>query len=232
MPRVERDAEVTLVTLIYRDTRWLDFVMRSVESSKQNTAYRWCVVACDATEEVRNDPRVTVDYRSADPSEYYLNRVYAAWSEGVLNSPTQWCILTNSDMFFSDHAVDALVYEKRENANSLPCSLLVENGRINSGMPEHVRDFGTNPENFRSSEFLKHADTLRQTGKTEPGRLFMPVLFDRQEYLDMGLYPLGNVGGVSGDKILFDKYQKAGFDWVTCLGSVVAQLQEGEQRWP
>ena len=232
MPQVDRDAEVTLVVLIYRSLKWLDFCMEGVESSKQDIRYRWCIVANDATEEVRNDPRITVDWQNADPGEHYISRVYRAWNEGVLNSLTPLCLLMNSDMLCTDHAIDELVEQKTTNRRSLPCGLLIENGRINSGMPEHVQDFGTNPENFRRDDFLRHAATIRQPRTTEVGRLFQPVVFERQEFMDMGGYPIGNIGGVSGDRILFDKYVKAGFEWVTCLGSVWAHVQEGEQRWP
>ena len=232
MPRVESDAEVTLVTLIYRDTRWLDFVMNGVDSTMQSTAYRWLVVANDATDEVRRDPRVNIDWQNTDPQEHYINRVYRAWNEGVLNSPTQWCVLLNSDMVATDHAIDQLMWAKRRNVKTLPCGLLVENGRINSGMPEYVRDFGTNPENFQREAFTKYADSIRKTYETEPGRLFQPVLVDRQEFSDLGGYPEGNLNGMSGDRILFDKYVAAGYNWVTCAGSVFAHLQEGERRWP
>lgn len=232
MPRVERDAECTLVVLVYRSLRWLTWCMKGVDSSRNETRYRWLVVSNDASDEVRDDPRITVDWQNEDPSEHYLARTYRAWNEGVLNAPTQWVILTNSDMLFSDWAIDELVEQKRLNSKSLPCSLLVENGRIASGMPEFVADYGTNPDNFRHDDFLKHAEGIRKRGQTEPGRLFQPVLFDRQEFMDLYGFPEGNVGGVSGDKILFDQYMKAGYNWLTCLGSVVAHCQEGEMRWP
>src|SRR3990167_9508428 len=96
MPRVDKDAEVTLVVLVYRSLRWLSWCMESVESSKQSTRYKWCIVANDATPEVRNDPRITVDWQNADPHAHYISRVYAAWSEGALNSQTPWCIRSTS----------------------------------------------------------------------------------------------------------------------------------------
>lgn len=231
MPRVERDAEVTLVVLVYRSLRWLDFCMDGVDSSKTEARYRWMVVANDATEEVRDDPRITVDWRNEDPKEHYLARTYRAWNEGVLCATTNWVILINSDMFCSGHAIDELVAAKRNDFTALPCGLLVEQGRIASGMPEFVADYGTTPDNFRRDDFLLHADSIRKDS-TEPGRLYQPVLFDRQEYFDLGSYPEGNIGGISGDKILFDRYVKAGFKWLTCLGSVWYHAQEGEMRWP
>ncbi len=235
MPRVERDAEVTLVVLVYRSLRWLDWCVEGVESSVQDTRYRWCVVANDATKEVRDDPRITVDFSNENPDENYISRVYRAWNEGVLNAPTQWVILLNSDMYASNHAIDEMMAVKKVEPKTLPCGLLVEHGRITSGIPEHVRDFGTNPENFERKAFLEHAKAIRVTQFspwTERGRLYQPVLFDRQEFLDLGGYPEGNIGGVSGDKILFDRYTAAGYRWVTCLGSVWYHAQEGEQRWP
>lgn len=232
MPLVERNADVTLVTLIYRSLRWLDFVMEQVELSKNDTRYRWLVVANDATDEVRRDPRVSVDFRSEAPHLKYpenIGNIYSAWNEGVLNARTERVILLNSDMACSDHAIDALM----QSANEPSCGLLVEHGRIPSGMPEYVRDFGTNPENFKRAEFCEYADEIRVTGpRYEPGRLYMPVLLTRQRFLDIGGYPKGNIGGVSGDKLLFKKYTEDGHEWVTCRRSVFAHLQEGETRWP
>lgn len=230
MPRVQSGAEVTLIVLVYRSLKWLDWCMAGVDSSRQKTKYRWLVVSNDGTEEVRRDPRISVDFQNANPSEHYISRIYRAWQEGVLAAPTQWVILMNDDMLGASFWIDELMETKRAQPKSLPTSLLVESGRIHSGMPETVRDFGTTPDTFRREEFLQYASGLRRPGKTEPGRLYMPVLFDRQEYFDLDGYPPGNVGGISGDKILFDRYVEAGFEWVTCLGSVVWHAQEGEMR--
>lgn len=230
MPRVEKDAEVTLVVLVYRSLKWLDFVMGGADSSKNETRYRWLVVANDATPKVLADPRISVDFQNEDLNAHYLRRVYAAWREGVLLSKTQWVILANTDMRMSDHAIDELVACKKANPRSIPCGLLVENGRIPSGMPEYVKDFGTTPGAFQYNEFIKHAAEIRKLGETEPGRLYQPCLFDRQEFFDLQGYPDGNIGGVSGDKILFERYKKAGYEWLTCLGSVTAHCQEGEMR--
>ena len=232
MPRVESNAECTIVVLVFRSIRWLTWCMEGLDSSKNQTKYRWCVVANDATEEVATSDLITVDFRNDNPKEYYINRVYRAWSEGVLNSPTSWCILLNTDMFPGDYAIDELMEAKYADPKSLPCGLLVENGRIPSGMPEYVKDFGTNPNEFRKKEFLDHALSIQRRGQSESGRLYQPVLFDRQQYFDLGGYPEGNIGGVSGDKILFDLYKASGFNWVTCLGSVWYHAQCGEQMWP
>ena len=230
MPEVSRNAFVTLVTLVYRDPSWLQFVMDSVAAAKTAVCYRWLVVANDATEEVRRDPRINVDFHNDNPTEFYINRVYRAWNEGVLNAPTQLVVMLNDDMWVSDDWLDELVALKRQAPKSLPTSLLVESGRLPSGMPEHVRDFGRTPATFQRDAFTARAESIRKYGKTEPGRLYMPILVDRQEFADVGGYPEGNPPGTTGDKDLVRRYTEAGFKHVTALGSVVYHVQLGEQR--
>ena len=232
MPLVEHGAEVTLVTLVYRSLKWLDFVMEGVEASKNETRYRWLVVANDATEEVARDPRVGLDFRNDDPGEFYINRVYRAWNEGFINAPTQLVVNLSNDMYVTDYWLDEMVSLKRRDPKTIPCGLLVESGRLLSAMPEYAKNFGMHPGDFRTKDFVAHAETLRERGKEEPGRLFGPTLFDRQEWMDFGMYPEGNPGGISGDRFLYRKYQEAGYRWVSCRGAIVAHLQHGEQEWP
>ena len=115
---------------------------------------------------------------------------------------------------------------------SVPTSLLVESGRLPSGMPEHVRNFGMNPEEFDAARFSTHAETLKRRDAIEPGRLYMPILVDRQEFADVGRYPEGNPAGTTGDKDLIRRYAEAGFKHVTVMGSVCYHCQVGEQSWP
>jgi len=234
---VTQNAEVTLVTLVYRSLRWLDFVMEGVEKAKTNVRYRWLVVANDATEEVRSDPRVNVEWDNDNPDEFYINRVYRAWNEGVLNSPTSLVVMLNSDMWPADGWLDELM-QVRINSQmwkrkEVPTSLLVESGRLPSAMPEHVKDFGKNPDEFDREGFMKHAESIRRPAEGGvPGRLFMPILVHRQEFMDIGGYPEGNPPGTTGDKDLIRRYKEAGFEHVTALGSVVYHVQCGEQEWP
>lgn len=241
MPRVERDAEVTLVVLVFRSTRWLDWCMEGVDSSQNDTRYRWCVVANDATEEVRNDPRITVDWQNVDPNEFYINRVYRAWNEGVLNAPTQWVVMLNTDMWPADGWLDALMRVKHVGPQSpdeplrhktVPTSLLVESGRLPSAMPEHVRNFGRTPDEFDRKAFAEYADNNKACYAIEPGRLYMPILVDRQEFFDVGAYPECNPPGTTGDKDLIRRYAEAGFKHTTALDSIVYHVQLGEQEWP
>lgn len=231
MPRVEKGAEVTVVTLVYRSLRWLDFVMEGVDRAGTETRYRWLVVANDATEEVRRDPRIGLDFRNEDPAEWYIPRVYRAWNAGVEAARTQWVVMLNSDMFPADGWLDALVEAKHNDPMTVPTSLLVESGKVPSGMPEFVKDFGRTPEQFQRDAFLAHARTIDLPG-IAPGRLYMPIIVDRQEFSDVGGYPEGNPPGTTGDKDLIRRYAERGFQHVTALGSVVYHCVMGEQEWP
>ncbi|OGL36639.1 hypothetical protein A3F38_00425 [Candidatus Saccharibacteria bacterium RIFCSPHIGHO2_12_FULL_48_21] len=232
MPRVEKGADVTIVALVYRSLRWLDWCMESVDNSSNQISYRWLVVANDATDEVRKDPRITIDFRNKDPNEFYINRVYRAWNQGIVGSPTQLVCIFNTDMYASDGWLDELVTAKRNDPKTLPASMLVESGSVPSAMPEYVHNFGMNPDEFKKEDFLQHAKTMRRPGEFETGRLYGPVIFDRQEFIDFGKYPEGNPGGVPGDQVLFKRYKEAGYKHITCLGSVVYHAVTGEQLWP
>ncbi|MFQ5842475.1 MAG: hypothetical protein ACE5I8_08570, partial [Thermodesulfobacteriota bacterium] len=210
----------------------LDFVMEGVERAKTEITYRWLIVANDATNEVRADPRITIDFQNDNPNEFYINRVYRAWNEGFIFSPTQLVVNLSNDMYVSDYWLDEMVALKRKDPKTIPCGLLVESGRIPSAMPEYVKNFGLHPNEFRANDFLAHAKKIRDPGKEEPGRLCGPTLFDRQEWMDLGMYPEGNPQGIPGDRFLYEKYQAKGYRWVTCKGAIVAHLQTGEQEWP
>lgn len=232
MPRVEQNAECTLVILTYRSLRWLDWCLAGIEAAQTRARYRLFIVANDATTEVSTDPRICLQFANADPTEFYINRVYRAWNAGVLEAPTQWVVMLNSDMWPHDGWLDALLRVKRDNPMTVPTSLLVESGRLPSGMPEHVRNHGMNPDEFDAAAFREHADTLVRERAIEAGRLYMPILVDRQEFFDVGGYPEGNPEGTTGDKDLIARYAAAGYKHVTSLGSIVYHCQVGEQSWP
>jgi GT2 family glycosyltransferase len=236
MPRVEKSAQVTLVVLTYRSLRWLDWCMAAFDNATNKTAYRWLIVANDAEDDViaglQSATFPWIDHRSDNPGEYYINRVYRAWNRGVLESPTPLVCMVNSDMAPADYWLDQLMFVKHREPMTVPTSLLVESGRLPSGMPEHVKSFGTNPDDFDHKAFRAHALTIVKPGQTEPGRLYMPILVDRQEFIDIGGYPPLNPPGTTGDKDLIRRYKAAGFTHTTALGSVVYHAVCGEQNWP
>ena len=221
---------VTVVMLAYKSPAWMRFALEGLANARNATPYRVMVVGNDASDEVRNTGRLDVDFRNKNPDEYYINRVYRAWNYGVKMADTDLVVLINSDMYVSNFWLDELVKACQMHERIIPCSLLVESGRIDSAMPEHVRDFGYSPLGFDRDGWSKHALNVRQPYRYEPGRLFMPALFERRDFLRWGGYPEGNVDGVSGDRFMFDRCIERGYKHYTCLGSVVYHVQEGEMR--
>ena len=189
-------------------------------------------MANDATDEVLASKEIDLIFNNNDPNEYFINRVYRAWNEGVLQAPTPLVCMLNSDMFVSDHWLDELMQVRKRNPRTVPTSLLVESGKLPSAMPEYVRNFGMNPSEFDADEFRVHAETIRKRDALDAGRLYMPILVNRQEFIDIGMYPEGNPPGTTGDKDLLRRYDDFGYKHVTALGSVVYHVQTGESSYP
>ena len=224
---------ITVAALIYRSRRWLDFVWDGLHTAQTSVAWRPWIVANDATPAVAADPRISHHHRNSDPTAPYLPRVYAAWNAAVQTAPTELVVLLNSDMYVSDGWLDALVTAYHQHGEQVvPTSLLVEHGHIPSRFPEYVHDFGRVPDRFDREAWQQHARTLvahaAQTDATTPGRLYMPVLLSKTAWRAVGGYPLGNIGGVSGDQQFFELLAWAGWAHITVMDSVVYHVQTGE----
>lgn len=220
---------VTVAALIYRSPDWLNFLLEGLSYARNATPSTILIVGNDAETSVVQTGRLDRDFRNPDPAEHYLSRVYRAWNHAVESASTELVCLLNSDMYVSDYWLDALVETYLADPLTLPCSLLVESGRIPSAMPEYVRNLGLTPDEFDREAWRAEAGRVRGTG-IEPGRLYMPVLFNRAAFLRLGGYPIGNPPGTTGDKDLFARMKSAGYRHITCLGSAVYHCQEGEMR--
>jgi hypothetical protein len=174
-------------------------------------------------------------YHDPNPTDHYLKRVYRCWNYCVESSDAEYVCLVNSDMAFSPGWLSAL--ERRLDGKTLPVSRLVEpeyvkpNGHVlTTGQHGIAANFGRDPRNFSWEPWFRMANDVSED-RVEPGGLFMPCVLHRETFLRVGGYPHGNVGGISGDKILFDKMAAAGFQHVTCFDSLVYHMQEGEMRY-
>jgi hypothetical protein len=204
---------------------------RGLDLARTECRYDLLVVACNPYPDVLNSSCWDIAVRNKNQDEPYINRVYRAWNTAVLNAKADWIVLISSDMFVSDWWLDELVRCKEANPDTVPTSLLVESGRIPSAFPEYVRNHGVRPTVFDEVGWHKHAEEIREVGVSRPGRLFGPVLFSREEFLAAGGYPEENPGGRSGDKVFFERLRSDhGLRHVTCMGSVVYHVQEGEMR--
>lgn len=223
--------EVCVVGMIYKSVNYLKFMS---EQMRKYCAQVSCgIIANDATEEVKHElmafPGWVLEYNDPNPDDYYLNRVYRAWNAGGMYCKDKHdiVIFINSDMGLSSNWInkllDGLAY------NTIPCSRLVESGKLPSGEHAIVKDFGGHPNEYREEEFVKYANSLNKFEILNNG-LYMPCAFWVEDFISSGGYPEGNVENRSGDEWFFNensvmKRKKH----VTVAHSVVYHIQEGEK---
>ena len=237
--------EVEIITLIYKSVDYLNFIHNQFQSDF-NKVKGWDVktriVLNDATDEVvmalTNDMRFHF-YKDDRPNDYYLNRVYRCWNYAAETSQCENICFVNSDMAFSPGWLEALL--KSDLDKFIPCSRLVESGKLPSGKHAIVKDFGKHPKEFREKEWLEFA-AQQSSPVTMSGGLYMPCVFNRQRFLDAGGYPEGNLyqygdfgsrkGRVikSGDAYFFLNVLERNFGMkhITVFDSLVCHFQQGE----
>lgn len=177
-------------------------------------------------------------YNDPKPEDYYLNRVYRCWNRAGFDSVADSICFINSDMMFSkDWLANLLRYHDGKN---IPCSRLIESGKLLSGKYAISKDFGKYPDQLNREDWLLYAESQKKT-MAPYGGLFMPCIFDTARFIEAGGYPEGNIyhdgagtlnGPVleSGDAWLFKKLEREyGMKHVTVFDSLVYHIQEGEK---
>lgn len=225
--------KTTIVGMIYKSVAYLDFMLQSLGDD-------YLIVANDATDEVKQalaDRKCNwLDYHDPKPTDYYLNRVYRAWNDGALAADADVIVFFNSDMYGAPGWLENLL--KHLTRDTIPCSRLVESGKMPSGKWGVTQDFGRTTKEFRKGQFIEFARMI-SANCIEDGGLYMPCAFYRDEFLAVGGYPEGNIhlGGEgmvgttflrSGDKHLF-KYDFKHKRHITVMDSIVYHFQEGER---
>tara|TARA_R110000824_G_scaffold13155_8_gene57216 strand:+ start:4162 stop:4926 length:765 start_codon:yes stop_codon:yes gene_type:complete len=252
MTEIKKNVEV--VSLVFQSVPYLHFIANEFKSELCKVD-GWDVgvriVANDATPEVLEElPKLGVPYtiyNNPDPNEFYLNRVYGAYNHSITSSEYDNIVLLNSDMMFSSGALANLL--KHHDGTNIPCSRLVESGKMPSGMHGvNLGDnhFGRHPNEFNFEGWEKWAEEHKED-RTEPNGLYMPCLFEKKRVEEAGLYPRGNIF-VDGDKLVcgypndrpvymaaddffFHKIMepKYGMKQITVFDSLVYHIQEGEK---
>jgi len=227
--------KVTVIGMIYKSIQYLDFMIEQFNKYRPSPYLSdyicdLLIIANDASQEIldRLDEIGVdyIDYKDPIPSDYYLDRVYRAWNYAGQNVDSDIFIFINSDMGFSPKWIENLI--RNLNENTIPCSRLVESGKLVSGDHAISKNFGKSPQEYKEEEFIKFIKELSYPGTAEGG-LFMPCAFYKDDFLESGGYPEGNVGKESGDHYFFYKnpiMEKK--QHITVYNSLVYHIQEGE----
>ena len=164
-----------------------------------------------------------------------MDRVYRGWNTAGLNAPGDVLIFVNSDFAYTPLWIDKLL--AHYHGSQLPCSRLVESGKLLSGQWGISKDFGKTPSGYLPNEtsFLRFAESISRNLGAEPGGLYMPCVISKEIFVNSGGYPEGNVKHsdgkiISGDAFFFEKlHRDYGLVHVTAMDSIVYHFQEGEK---
>lgn len=239
-----------IVSLIYKSTKYLDHICKEISKTIEGqNEITGRIVANDPTPEVEEALKTCglpySIYRDQQPDDYYLNRVYRAWNFAGKTSTADLLCFVNSDMMFHEDWLLGLMncYRLFE-AKCIPCSLLVESGKMPSKPPAYTNFFGNSPDNLDRLSFDAHALNINPRILYRGG-LYMPCILP-QELFDPDSeffypYPEGNIYefGIgqhtspfiqSGDEWYFNQLKrKFGLSHITTTESVVYHWQEGEK---
>jgi hypothetical protein len=248
---------IEIVSLIYKSKEYLHFIYDQMKSELCNLD-GWDVgiriVANDAVpeiiEELENLNIPYTNFRNPDPKEFYLNRVYRAYNHAITSSKYDNICLVNSDQVFSKDWLQNLL--KHYDGTNIPCSRLVESGKMDSGLyginilKQKGIHFGRNPRGFKYEEWFSYAENTKEDIIKEGG-LYMPCILSKHRAIESGLYPEGNIFldnnqlfvGYPNDRPLFkagdDFYfhdileKKYGMKHITVFDSLVYHIIEGEK---
>lgn len=240
---------IEIIVMIYKSIDYLEFIEKQLLSEYCKVP-GWEVglkiIANDATEEVLSHPKREgikyLQYNDPLPEDFYLNRVYRCWNFAGISSEYDNICFVNSDMMFGPKWLENLL--KYHDGENIPCSRLVESGKMESGAHVIQKDFGKHPIDINPTQFY---DFVKENSEPtiEQGGLYMPCVFTKDRFIEGGAYPEGNLfnenGNIvvgypndrdvmcSGDYFFFWILQhKLGMQHVTVFNSLVYHIQEGE----
>lgn len=229
--------DITVATLIYRSTEYLDFVMNSLlEHSSEIHNVKYLIVANDATPEVleylkqekfNNDKVRHVVHDNPDKNDWWIQNVYNAWNRCLAECDTPYICFVNSDMAFSPGWLDALA--RYDLGRYIPTSRLVESGRMPSLPGLLSLNYGQTLKSFQKDEFEKTAANLKLIpGFTPNVGAYMPSLFETETLKSIGGWRK-NMGNIPGDRITFATLlSRFGMTPIMVHDSIVYHFQRGE----
>ena len=241
--------KVSIACLIYKSTRWLDFVYEQVQKYSNLEENEFYFVANDACDEVLNHlkvhniPHYIHNNTEEQRKEWYINNIYRAFNTAGRMAKGEYIVFINSDMAFSPKWLEILQENIKD--NMCLCSRLVERGVLRSGTYGIEQNFGNVPEDYNENGFLNFCENTKQN-VLHPSGLYMPMLIKKEYMEKVNYYPEGNIQPgsdifnpryaklgepcIPGDIVLISKLKTIGVNHVTCFNSIVYHFQEGEKR--
>lgn len=247
---------VTIVALIYRSPTYAKFFYESLvryTPELKSGSVDFMFVANSATKATlrtlknKKIPHIEFQAKVRSEKEFlslgyaspeYLGRVYEAYNFGVSKSESDLVLLLNSDMVLSPGWLDKIL--RHWTGDSIVTTNLVERYHPKFGtFPNAIeKNFGTNPRNFDFKAWERFCLAYSHEAKSLPSCMpYMPALFKREWFQELGGYPHGNIGDGKdfskviryGDEAFFDKLATNGIGHVSAPDVMCYHFKEGEK---
>lgn len=238
---------ISIISLIYKSTDWLDFVYSQVKKYCDLSDKEFFFIANDASDEVISHlennyiPYYKLQSSTEQKKEWYINNVYRAWNYAAQKAKGDYILFINSDMAFSPSWLELLIAGLT--GKNCVSPRLVESGKMATGGINIEKNFGFLISEYDESGFLSFVQKIKENRIVDNGA-FMPLLINRNDFIEAGGYPEGNVRRgsgierpiiakrnedfISGDVILMERLKKRGISHQTVFSSVAYHFQEGE----
>lgn len=239
--------KISYVCLIYKSTKWLQFVYDQLLKFTNLDGNEFFFVANDAHSSVlqylknKKMPHYIHNNTDEQKKDWYINNVYRAWNYGAKMAKGEYIIFINSDMAFTPGWSEKLMDTITE--NTCVTSRLVERGILRSGTYGIERNFGNNYDDYMENEFIQYVNNISENVLRDGG-LYMPLLIKKEHLEKVNYYPEGNIlyGSdmfnpqyatpkddlIPGDNILMAKLASIGIHHKTNFDSIIYHFQQGE----
>jgi len=236
--------EIEIIALIFKSIDYLDLIYNQLKSDNckvDGWDVKLRIISNDGSLEIIEKLK-TLDiphtiYHDKNKNDYYLNRVYRCWNYAGLTSKYENICFVNSDMVFTKNWLNNLL--KYHDGINIPCSRLIESGKLHSGKYAIEFNCGKTPKTVNYNLWEKISGEFK-SNEIKDGGLFMPCILNTKRFIESGMYPEGNIydNGVgrlgnflkSGDAYYFEFLEKKyNMKHVTVFNSLVYHIQEGEK---
>jgi hypothetical protein len=231
---------IEILTLVYKSVDYTRLMYKELKSDFCRVD-GWDIgvrlILNDANDDVINeakqmDIKQTIyndEIVASKKNEFFMNRVYRAYNFGVKTSEYDNICFVNSDNIFSKNWLKNLL--KHHNGFQVPCSRLVESGKMRSGQHAISKDFGRTPTDINYNDFYKYVDEI-SVDEIHDGGLYVPCVFNKQQFIDFGMFPEGDITpqfGIGTDRYFFTHIlPKYNMKHITVFDSIVYHVQLGE----
>ena len=157
---------ISIACLIYKSTKWLDFVYKQITKYTNLIDNEFYFVANDACDKVlkhlklNNIPHYIHTNTLEQKKEWYINNVYRAWNTAGRVAKGKYVIFINSDMAFSPGWFENL--QNSITDKSVMCSRLVERGILRSGLYGIECNFGNIPDDYNEKKFIEYSENIKK----------------------------------------------------------------------